>query len=470
VHPFLADCADHREHRYILAEITLQPGWHNMGHPISLDHAVTGSTVSLFESAGAAAPASIFPKQSVLPQLAERELPVRVQQILAPASRGRSKIWEFDASLDCAIVGTCLSTAELRHVLIKLGLKEAATATEHDLHASGGLLAGKHHEGAKLLHKALDRRHRAAVNQFARGKSTDEISALRLEAVRRGEIPGGYWAALTHPATNDALVREVLSEVHMLSHLVGAANRADIRLLRQLEAERTEFDAKVARQQQQLRDATIRELRRALEERLPRDGKSGAERPADSNVEVWQTLAGDLKRRLATAETHRERSEGQLTETRSSLAAARSARGEAEQREQELRHELEAIEASLAAADEPGIATPGNSRRLDLTLLYVGGRQAQIGHLRAIAERSGAVFLHHDGGVEERGGLLPGFVSRADAVVFPVDCVSHVAMSLVKRLCRQTSKPFVPMRSAGLVPFCSALHHLRQDQYRAAAD
>jgi Uncharacterized protein conserved in bacteria (DUF2325) len=77
-------------------------------------------------------------------------------------------------------------------------------------------------------------------------------------------------------------------------------------------------------------------------------------------------------------------------------------------------------------------------------LLYVGGRHAQIGHLRAHAERYGAVFLHHDGGVEERGGLLPGLVSRADAVLFPVDCVSHAAMSLVKRLCRQTGKPFVP--------------------------
>ena len=73
---------------------------------------------------------------------------------------------------------------------VKLGLKEAATATEHDLHVSGVLLAGKHHEGAKLLHKALDRRHRVAINQFARSKSTDEVRALWQEAVQRGEIPG----------------------------------------------------------------------------------------------------------------------------------------------------------------------------------------------------------------------------------------------------------------------------------------
>ena len=77
--------------------------------------------------------------------------------------------------------------------------------------------------------------------------------------------------------------------------------------------------------------------------------------------------------------------------------------------------------------------------------------------MRALSERSGALFLHHDGGIEERGGLLPGLVSRADAVLFPVDCVSHAAMSLVKRLCQQAGKPFVPLRSAGLAPFCAAL-------------
>jgi hypothetical protein len=68
----------------------------------------------------------------------------------------------------------------------------------------------------------------------------------------------------------------------MLSHLVGAANRADIRRLRQLEDENAELNAKVGRQQQQLRDAvvsreaTIRELRHILEERITHDRDSTA--------------------------------------------------------------------------------------------------------------------------------------------------------------------------------------------------
>ena len=48
-------------------------------------------------------------------------------------------------------------------------------------------------------------------------------------------------------------------------------------------------------------------------------------------------------------------------------------------------------------------------------------------------------------------------MSRADLIVFPVDCVSHEAVTLVKRLCRQMSKPYLPLRSTGLGSFVSAL-------------
>ena len=407
-----------------------------------------------------AAPASLSFKQKPLPQLAEREILSRVQQILVPPSHGRRKIWEFDGNLHCSIIGTCLTNAELRHALGKLGLKEAETATEHDLHASGVLLAAQRHGGAKLLQKALDRRHRVAVNQFTRAKTPDEVRALWQEAVQRGEIPSAYWAALTHPATNDALVREIFAEVHMLSHLVGAANRADIRRLRQLEAENAELQAKVQRQQQQLRDAivvrdtTIRELSGALEASVGQTHRVASVEVADDAG--WTAVAADLKRRLTRSENRRERIEYQLADARLTLSMEREARAAAGQREMVLRREVEAIEASLAFGGAPDDAAD-NPRRLELTILYVGGRPAQIGHLRALAERFGATFRHHDGGVEDRGGLLPGLVSRADVVLFPVDCVSHAAMSLVKRLCQQASKPFVPLRSAGLAPFAAAL-------------
>jgi hypothetical protein len=398
---------------------------------------------------------ALGPSAGAFPTLAEERGVFHVceaRESFARSARQRTKIWEFGTNLHCSIIGTCLATAELRQVLIKIGCQEAATASEHDVHARGVLIAGKPRDGAKLLHKALDRRHRVAISRFDRARTDVAVRALWQEALQHGDIPGAYWAALTHPAANELLVRDAFADVHMLSHLVGAANRADIRRLRRLEAENAELQAKIERQQRQLReaivarDARIRELGRALETRLEQS-RSGA---AEGEEEAWTALAADLKSRLSRCDSRRERAERLL-------AAERVARQAAEQRESALHQELAAVEASLTPADEPGDGADQANRLSGLTILYVGGRQAGIGHLRAMAERRGASFLHHDGGVEERGGLLPGLVSRADAVLLPVDCVSHMAMSLVKRLCRQAGKPFVPLRSAGLAPFFAAL-------------
>jgi len=391
--------------------------------------------------------------QLPLPAPALREL----ENLSTRPPHQRSKLWEFGTNLHCSIIGTCLSTADLRQIFLKLGRKEVTSASEHDIHASAVLLAGKQRDGAKLLNKALDRRHRVAINQFDKAKTAAEVRALWQEASKRGEIPGAYWAALTHPACNDALVREIFAEVHMLSHLVGAANRADIRRLRQWEEERAELEARLARKEEQARElAAARD--RALAQ-LEASRASPPPMPVVPIVRQDERLV-ELQIRVARCEAHNERLEHELAEARAAFSAEQEMRRAAEQRGDDLCREIEALEASFAEASGEAESPP----RLDLNLLYVGGKAARIGHLRDHVERTGAAFLYHDGGVEERGGLLPGLVSRADAVLFPVDCISHAAMLRVKRLCRQSEKRFLPLRSAGLAPLYAALNQLAQDQ------
>lgn len=69
----------------------------------------------------------------------------------------------------------------------------------------------------------------------------------------------------------------------------------------------------------------------------------------------------------------------------------------------------------------------------------------------------GASFPHNDGGMERHPDLLAGLTPRADAVMFPVDRVSHDAAMTVKRLCRQGGKTFMPLRSPGATSFLAAL-------------
>jgi hypothetical protein len=394
-----------------------------------------------------------------------------------PGARRRTKIWDFSNHLHCSIVGTCLSTTELRLVLAKLRLAPESDS-DHDLHSKGVVLAGRHDKASKLLNKALDHRHQLAIKQFDKAGSEDEVRELWRAAVRRGEIPGAYWAALTHPATTSALIRELFGEVHMLSHLVGAANRADIRRLNELEGERAELQAKLQRQQNQLRDAvtardaTIRDLNGLLSRKIADEAAPDESGDGGSERETLMRLVAHLERRVDAETGRRGAVEQRLEQCRAELKGETDLRAAAEARERALREELDAVEARLTgaapAAEDGGPSEPAS---LDgLSLLYVGGRPNQVVHLRSFGERLGMAFLHHDGGIEDRDNLLPGLVHRADMVMFPTDCVSHQAALLVKRLCQHALKPFVPLRSSGLSSFIAALDRADVMRWRGKAE
>ncbi len=377
----------------------------------------------------------------------------------------RTRIWELAPILHCSIIGTCLSASELHHLLVQLEVTDAEIATDHDLHGHGVWLAARRESGAKLLQKALDRRHRLSINQFAKAKDVNALSVLWADAVQRGDIPGAYWAVLTHPAATEGLVRYVFGEVHMLSHLVGAANRADIRRLRQLENENAALAAKLERQQRQLRDGfaardeTIGRLNELLVRKgVPLELSSPSPGRAEDNRALTRDALADVNRRLSNETTRRERVEQRLAATSEALELAESARRHSESESDALRQELASMDNRIVALLHPEQCTPEDSLDLSgLAVLYVGGRANQIPQLKAIVERSGARFLHHDGGIEHSATLLPGLVSRADLAVFPVDCVSHDAVASLKRLCSHTCKPYLPVRNASLTCLLSAL-------------
>src|SRR5262249_8581606 len=95
------------------------------------------------------------------PQALVRDfVPGPARQELVPPKR-RTMIWDLHQSMHCSIIGTCLSTAELRRLLIKLNVADIENADDHESHMLGVMLAGRPDAGAKVLQKALDRRHEA---------------------------------------------------------------------------------------------------------------------------------------------------------------------------------------------------------------------------------------------------------------------------------------------------------------------
>ena len=383
--------------------------------------------------------------------------------VASPQTPRRSRIWELAETLHCSIIGTCLSNAELRHALARLGVNGIEAADDHELHVVGVMLAGRRDAGAKLLQRALDRRHAVAIKQYAKARDEDALRQLWDASMRSGDIPGAYWALLSHAAATEAIVKKAFQDVHMLSHLVGAANRADIRRLRQLEEEKGALTEKLHRQQQQLRDGftsrdeTIRQLNKLLADH--HSAGEPAANPADCREEDGaRRVIADLNRKLGQETTRRERLEQRLNAMSDGMRTLEASFQAVQGERDALRREIESLEDHIAGLLQP--ATGDGEAALDLsnrTILYVGGRPNQIPQLKALVERTGARFLHHDGGIEHSSSLLPGLISRADVLLFPIDCISHDAVATLKRLCRQLEKPYLPLRAASLATLASSL-------------
>jgi len=369
----------------------------------------------------------------------------------------RLRTWDLPSMFHCSIIGTCLTAAELRQLVAKIDDTDARTASDHMLHGRGVRIAGQRDVTGKLLNKALDRRHEAPIKRFSKASDVKTLRRLWQESFDLGEISGAYWAILSHPLTDAELRRDVFGEVHMLSHLVGSASRLDIARLTALQKQIEEKDEKLARQEQRLAASAAEQtrLQRRIEELEERLVRAETARPSEfseterRNAEA--ALIARLDKERSRADTIADRLKG--AETRARQAEERAERISA--RAVSLEQENDLLEAILLG-DEEGSAEFGPTYQGG-AILYVGGRRSLFDKLKALAAERGITLLLHDGGLEDNTTLLPALVGQAQAVIFPVDHISHTAAGLIKRICRDSRKPFVPMRSAGLASFVATI-------------
>ncbi len=397
----------------------------------------------------------------------------RILLPLPPAQpkRQRAKLWELNGSVHCSVIGTCLTTAELRRAMGKVMQADLSGFSDHDLHSQAVSLCAHHNAGSKLLQKTLDARHETMVKRFAPLQGEAAVMRAWAEARRAGDIPGAYWAVLTHPDAGHEGLRRAFGDVHMLSHLVGAANRADIRRLTALEDENAALQAKVERQQVRLheavtsRDAIMRRLGALAASQAgstapagsPQAGSVSADQADGDELSALRVLVTDLQARLGRETGRCERLERRIAESANAARPWEQQAKAAEARCSAAHRELAVLEA-MAAQDQQGAITPPRTGTLPAQrILYVGGNPGCVERIRALLEAAGGALLVHDGGRHNHPSLLAGLVSQADQVAFPVDCVSHDAALAVKRLCRQVGKPWVALRSSGLGCFLAAL-------------
>lgn len=93
-------------------------------------------------------------------------------------------------------------------------------------------------------------------------------------------------------------------------------------------------------------------------------------------------------------------------------------------------------------------------------IAYVGGRPGSHAALKRLVEAAGGELVVHDGGVEDRKGLLAAALPGADIVVFPVDCIDHDSMNALKRICERHGIGYHPLRTASVASFVELIARL----------
>jgi len=360
----------------------------------------------------------------------------------------RRRIWDLPHTCHCPLVGVGLPLGVLRKIVGKAAGGKVL-ADDYEIHVGAVSECGNRNRLSEAVQKELERRYAGMIQRFRTARDAAALEALWTAAVASGDVPGPFWAGLSHPQCTPELQERMCRDLHMIQHQAGAATRADINRLQALEQANAVQARELARLQQrsaawqaerhaeqETHAAAMMQLRAQL---VGRDSVLASLR--QQLEELHATIPG-----LAT----RERLARQLSDTeqrvhelRVELAAARTQAAEARSAAQ-ASPAMPA--AATAAAGATAVRAGTTAQRITLhgplaeRVLCVGGRAGNVAGYRSVIEETGAEFLHHDGGLEDNVARLESSMAAADLVICQTACISHSAYWRVKDFCKRHQK------------------------------
>lgn len=384
-----------------------------------------------------------------------------------PGGSRRRRLWELPSQALCPVIGVCLPMPLLRRRIDKR-LGGSALANDYELHCGAINECGQRTPVAETLQRELDQRYLRAIRMAAQHKTTVALARWWEASQQSTDVAGSLWATLTHARCDGPLQEQVLRDIHMLQHQVGAANRADLQRLEQLADENLVLGRELAQAQRRItrelaeRAATIErqgaELVRLRAELVGRDTLVAGLR---DELQQLEAAVPGLRQRQQQAEQIRLQLARIHELERMLLAARQEAERERRRAEQALLAPPagEAPDADENAAhDAPALPELG-----ERAVLCVGGRQSVVPIYRQLIERTGGRFLHHDGGEEDAVAKLDASLAAADLVICQTGCISHDAYWRVKDHCKRHGKRCVFVDKPSASSLQRALGHLCGD-------
>jgi hypothetical protein len=350
--------------------------------------------------------------------------------------------------MQCSIIGTCLSDHDLIATIRKHELRVDRGAQSYDIHSYCVRAAGQSSPLSRTLTKLLDRRFAGAVRLMGRASSEEEMRALWERMRDSGQIAAAYWAIMSHTHVPNPLKVSVFGEVHMLSHLNGHDANQLAQRLAEAERKYADLETRLRRSEQAKLDALAeRDAARAALAAAAANAPASAAGLVQGAGRGSHSADAPLRQKLAKCER--------------ALLAARVRARQAEDTIAQLAGRAARLQQARPRVVQADVGVAHRrSDPLPQRVLYLGGRAGLVPHLREVASDRVASFLHHDGGIEDSLHRIEEMIEHCDAVVCPVDCVSHGACRMAKAACQRLNKRFLPIASASRSGFERALEEL----------
>lgn len=410
----------------------------------------------------------------------------------------RKKLWEIKEGYHCSVIGTCLTRSELRKLIRKKTFRMDSGSSDYDIHSALVNRASLRNSQSRALHKLLDGKYQASVNRYTNVDEDEKIEQMWEQDIESGSVAGAYWAIMTHSAINKETRARIYGQIHMKGHDFFGEYQLDQRALERLQ-NKVKMLQEILGSERQAYLQEKNELKKEITalKKVQQESEIIAEKNEELQKTVKQLQSGltessqsnkmaEMSQQLTDIRQHDAGLCGRIDELTSELEDSRDLFRLADGTIAELEEESSSLKAanneqaqeivSLETAllmrmttscgcaeceDQDTDRCPGPDL-CGKTVLYVGGLHKMVPHYKQLVEKYGGRFIHHDGGKEASRAQLPKMLYSADAVLCPVDCVSHDACNRVKKICKRYQKPFVMMRSSGLSSLAKGLTDIVQ--------
>ena len=311
---------------------------------------------------------------------------------------------------------------------------------------------------ARRTFKLLESKFKTDISRVRAAKTPTDLLDHWQVLKEVGRVPGTLWAIVTHPVCNSAVVELLYGEVHMMSHLSGASMHQKAAKFLTMKHEVDSLQDKL-KSQKMVWSRKLDEAREEIErlkisrQKLRSKGSNPAFREPDPfakrDSEIVRSMLHETNAKLRSVNSQLNESQ-QLLEGREHQLM---------QKEQDI-EKLEQVINHMLHKDDTDSDNNCDQSLSGKCVLLLGGRPSQCKHFKAFVESNDGDFLHHDGGVESSYAQIDQLVGRADAVLCPVEQVSHSAMQRARKLCKKSDKPLVFLPKSSLAAFVTGIKEI----------